>query len=155
MTKVHTDNKETLYNALNLIAELEDQIADIKANCDLAIEGRDIKIKELEQQIEKHKWNDIFLEDCASYDNKIAEEYTTLQERIEKLEKENSELDMKRKAERQIFQGIVEKKNEQLTKAVELLKWALHSDPEHDDLTDFDTKWKETEQFIKEIENGR
>jgi hypothetical protein len=35
--------------------DLTDQIADIKANCDLAIEGRDIKIKELEQQIEKMK----------------------------------------------------------------------------------------------------
>ena len=33
--------------------EAENKIADIKANCDLAIEGRDIKIKELEQQIEK------------------------------------------------------------------------------------------------------
>jgi hypothetical protein len=33
--------------------ELENKIADIKANCDLAIEGRDVKIKELEQQIEK------------------------------------------------------------------------------------------------------
>lgn len=33
----------------------ENQIADIKANCDLAIEGRDVKIKELEQQIEKMK----------------------------------------------------------------------------------------------------
>ena len=35
--------------------ELTDQIADIKANCDLAIEGRDIKIKELEEQIEEVK----------------------------------------------------------------------------------------------------
>ena len=35
--------------------ELTDKIADIKANCDLAIEGRDIKIKELEQQVEKMK----------------------------------------------------------------------------------------------------
>ena len=33
----------------------ENKIADIKANCDLAIEGRDIKIKELEQQIEQMK----------------------------------------------------------------------------------------------------
>ena len=41
---------------------------------------------------------------------------------------------------------------DQLTKAIELLKWALHSDPEHDNLDDFDTKWKEAEQFIKEIE---
>ena len=30
------------------IAELENKIADIKANCDLAIEGRDVKIRELE-----------------------------------------------------------------------------------------------------------
>ena len=30
--------------------ELENKIADIKANCDLAIEGRDIKIKELEKE---------------------------------------------------------------------------------------------------------
>ena len=41
------------------VSDLENQIADIKANCDLAIEGRDIKITELEQQIEKMKcpWN--------------------------------------------------------------------------------------------------
>ena len=32
------------------VSDLEDQIANIKANCDLAIEGRDIKIKELEQE---------------------------------------------------------------------------------------------------------
>lgn len=31
---------------------LTDQIADIKANCDLAIEGRDIKIKELIERLE-------------------------------------------------------------------------------------------------------
>lgn len=48
-----------------------------------------------EKEVEKHKWNNIFLEDCAGYDKKIAEEYSTLQERIEKLEKENAELKMK------------------------------------------------------------
>ena len=37
------------------IAELENKIADIKANCDLAIEGRDVKIMELEEQIGKMK----------------------------------------------------------------------------------------------------
>lgn len=42
-------------------------------------------------------------------------------------------------------------KDEQFTKAIELLKWALHSDPEHDNLDDFDTKWKEAEQFLKEV----
>lgn len=45
---------------------------------------------ELKKEVEKHKWNDIFLEDCAGYDKKIAEEYTTLQECIERLEKENA-----------------------------------------------------------------
>ena len=37
------------------IKSLEEQIADIKANCDLAIEGRDIKIKELEQELTVQK----------------------------------------------------------------------------------------------------
>ena len=37
----------------NRIEELENKIVDIKANCDLAIEGRDVKITELEQQIKK------------------------------------------------------------------------------------------------------
>ena len=35
--------------------DLTDQIADIKANCDLAIEGRDVKIKELEQELTVQK----------------------------------------------------------------------------------------------------
>ena len=34
---------------------MTDQIADIKANCDLAIEGRDVKIKELEQELTVQK----------------------------------------------------------------------------------------------------
>jgi hypothetical protein len=37
------------------ILELKDQIADLKANCDLAIEGRDIKIKELELELTVEK----------------------------------------------------------------------------------------------------
>ena len=51
-------------------AELENKIADIKANCDLAIEGRDVKIKELKQQIEKMKccWN------CKYGENKEGKE---------------------------------------------------------------------------------
>ena len=65
MTKKHTPEeiKNRLSNigeeigniALEYIIELENKIADIKANCDLAIEGRDIKIMELEQQIEQMK----------------------------------------------------------------------------------------------------
>ena len=43
------------YGEEKRIAELENKIADIKANCDLAIKGRDVKIMELEQQVEKMK----------------------------------------------------------------------------------------------------
>lgn len=43
---------ERCYQLLKDKGNLTDKIADIKANCDLAIEGRDIKIKELEQQLD-------------------------------------------------------------------------------------------------------
>lgn len=43
------------------------------------------------EELERQKWNDIFLEDCAVYDKKIAEEYTTLEEQIAKLKEENKE----------------------------------------------------------------
>ena len=42
-------------DAKNCIEALENKIADIKANCDLAIEGRDMKIKELEQELTVEK----------------------------------------------------------------------------------------------------
>lgn len=48
-----------------------------------------------------------------------------------------------------IHNTYVEKK---LTKAKELLKWALHSDPEHDGLNEFDAKWAEARQFLEEEE---
>ena len=47
----------------------ENKIADIKANCDLAIEGRDVKIMELEQQIEKMK----LCQNCKFEDNDYME----------------------------------------------------------------------------------
>ena len=47
------DNKTAYENLLVKYAELENKIADIKANCDLAIEGRDVKIKELEKENEE------------------------------------------------------------------------------------------------------
>ena len=56
ITELEKENKllgERCNQLLKDKGELTDKIADIKANCDFAIEGRDIKIKELEQQIEK------------------------------------------------------------------------------------------------------
>ena len=61
---------------------LEQQIADIKANCDLAIEGRDIKIKELEQELTVEK--DQHQEEVELHLH--AEEYIkSLEQQIEKM----------------------------------------------------------------------
>jgi Mg2+ and Co2+ transporter CorA len=93
-------------------------------------------VQKLEKEVEKHKWNDIFLEDCADYDKKIAEEYTTLQERIEQLEKRNAEL------------------KEQNSKAKEIIKKlkALYFSPivTKDDVKRQDEILEEAEQFINE-----
>lgn len=68
---------DRMYNLDNQSEELKKKIAELeKENA------------ELKKEIEKHKWNDIFLEDCADYDKKIAEEYKTLQERITELEQQ-------------------------------------------------------------------
>ena len=59
--------EENLGKAFERIAELENKIADIKANCDLAIEGRNVKIMELEQQIKQMRKE--LQEIKTSYDN--------------------------------------------------------------------------------------
>ena len=61
-----------------LCETFENKIADIKANCDLAIEGRDVKIKELEQKLEQTE------KDLADYQFN----YPTIKE----LEEENERL---------------------------------------------------------------
>jgi hypothetical protein len=72
---------------------------------------------------------------------------------IKELEKENAELSMKRKAERKIFQGIVEKKKDQLAQAKEIIKKLVDgirviSDPKVE-LTDVNSFVAEAEQFLK------
>lgn len=59
------------------------------------IQGKDKMIAELKKEVEKHKWDNIFLEDCADYDKKITEEYTASQGRVTELEEENAELQQK------------------------------------------------------------
>ena len=173
----------------------ENQIADIKANCDLAIEGRDIKIKELEleltvekdqhqEEVELHlhaeeyikelekqvkdlEWQ---LQEVAKDNDYYQHENITLEQLCEQKDKQIAELEKeneKLKTDYEVLSCSVgdfgelqdkleeeQRKNnglsDNLTKAVELLKWALHSDPEHDNLSDFDIKWKQAEQFIKE-----
>ncbi len=62
--------------------DLTDKIADLKANCDLAIEGRDVKIKELELELTVEK--DQHQEEINLHLH--AEEYIkSLEKQIEKL----------------------------------------------------------------------
>lgn len=109
---------------------------------ELAIENDNLikRVKELEQKLEHTE------KDLADYQFNYP--------KIKELEKENAELKKWQKdtikARGKDYMDWSRMKD-QLTKATKLLKWALHSDPEHDNLVDFDTKWKEAEQFLKEI----
>lgn len=63
----------------------ENKIADIKANCDLAIEGRDIKIKELELELTVEK--DLLQEEINLHLH--AEDYIkSLEQKLEQTEKD-------------------------------------------------------------------
>ena len=83
---------------------------------------------------------------------------TILLNENERLKKEIAELDMKRKAERKIFQGIVEKNNDQLTKAKEILqtvfdkwkeeRWILQSEKE---VKQIENLMKQAEQFLEKV----
>ena len=66
--------------------DLTDQIADIKANCDLAIEGRDVKIKELEKENAELK------EKLKEKLKTVADKDLSFVAKFDALEKENAEL---------------------------------------------------------------
>ena len=117
------------------IAELENKIADIKANCDLAIEGREVKIKELEQQIEQIQ--DAKCTSCTDLGG--------LQLKITELEKENAEL-KERLADVNLNGNIVLR---ELIKAKEIIKDLLEYNRVNWLFSDIK---KQAEQFIKEIE---
>ena len=116
--------------------ELENKIADIKANCDLAIEGRDIKIKELEQKLEQTE------KDLADYQFNYP--------KIKELQQENAELKKWQKdtikARGNDYMDWSRMKD-QLTKATEFLKEVQGYIENIDDVL-----YDEAEQFLKEIE---
>lgn len=96
------------------------------------------------------KWYDKNYDEWAEGEEGIA-----LREELEQAFKGGiAELDMKRKAERQIFQGIVEKKNEQLTKAKEIIRTFLNMPmPNNEEVfADVGMFLTKAEQFLKEIE---
>ena len=121
--------------------DLTDQIADIKANCDLAIEGRDVKIMELEKE-------------NAELKNKLTEKVTlesldVVSAKMNDLEKENAELKKKIGIYQKGMYDEIEKRDKKLTKAIEIIKKLLsccRNYPQENA-----EKMEEAEQFLKEI----
>ena len=127
----------------------ENKIAEIKANCDLAIEGRDIKIKELELELTVEK--DQHQEEINLHLH--AEEY------IKSLEKENAELKAEIENDRDLptvayMQGAENQKKKdekQLTKAKEIIALGLRV-CETSSIEYMNLYQKQAEQFLKENE---
>ena len=127
--------------------ELTDKIADIKANCDLAIEGRDVKIKELEQELTVEK--DQHQEEINLHLH--AEDY------IKELEKENAELKAEIENDRDLptvayMQGAEKQKKKdekQLAKAKDLIENIIRVT--WGEGWNYSLDWKvKAEQFLKE-----
>lgn len=142
MTKEQEFRKQTeeaKFEAFSLmckkVTELENKIADIKANCDLAIEGRDIKIKELEKELNYQKQARTIAENAVvelEKDNEQLKSTAEFQQssnmkrhfEIQELEKENSEL--KKKCYKKAIKDYceLEQKNKELEKEnTELKEW--------------------------------
>ena len=124
--------------------ELTDQIADIKANCDLAIEGRDIKIKELELELTVEK--DQHQEEIELHLH--AEDY------IKSLEKENAGLKERLELLNLNANIAVRDLNDLLTKAKEIIRTFLNLPmPNNEEVfADVGMFLTKAEQFLKEIE---
>ena len=174
-----------------LLAEFcEEQIAELKAECDLAIEGRDVKIKELEKENTELRNNGFTVSAMTEQQLKVA------LEKGEQLEKENAELkkvaefqqssNMSRhfenkklkegltvgstfnkalnsmnknlEEERDKYRNMVFDKDEQLTKAKELLERLLITSCNSDVLNLLPNCSEvlrvrvEAEQFLSEVE---
>ena len=156
--------------------DLTDQIADIKANCDLAIEGRDVKIMELEQELTVEK--DLLQEEtnlhlhAEDYIKSLEKENEELRnngftvsamteqqlkvaiEKGEQLEKENAELKKKIGIYQKGMYDEIEKRDKKLTKAIEIIRTFLNMPmPNNEEVfADVGMFLTKAEQFLKEIE---
>ena len=66
--------------------QLKEQIADIKANCDLAIEGRDVKIKELEKEnAELKDDNKVMADNYSKMEQKFYNNITKAKELLQRF----------------------------------------------------------------------
>ena len=121
-----------------------DHIADIKANCDLAIEGRDVKIADLEQKLEQtekdladYQFNYPSIKELSKENARLKTDYEVLscsvgdfdelQDRLEEEQRKNNGL------------------SDNLTKAKEIIREIMKYEiPTLD--------YEKAEQFLKEIE---
>lgn len=142
--------------------ELENQIADIKANCDLAIEGRDIKIKELEleltvekdqlqEEINLHLHAEDYIKSLEKENKDLRDNYDQFkaiaEPEIERLKKENAELKKKIGIYQKGMYEEIEKRDKKLTKATEIIKDLLEYNKENWLYSDIK---KQAEQFLEE-----
>ena len=158
------DEKTAYENLLVKYAELENKIADIKANCDLAIEGRDVKIMELEQELTVEK--DLLQEETNLHLH--AEDYIkSLEQKLEQTEKDLAdyqfnyptikELEEEIRKKADTNHSLVEQmaeQNEQLEQSKEIIKKFIQWNYGCCDIPDYKEIVKQAEQFLKEIEKG-
>ena len=141
----HSENWYNKYKqAEEKVEELENKIADIKANCDFAIEGRDVKIMELEKENERLKG------DLELWESGGCRATNLFECGVVKELKEHH------KSVCETLTNTHRSIREQLTKATDLLKkmFYLYFGPcvTHKDLENRDKLFEEIKQLIKEIE---
>lgn len=156
ITQAHIDG----YN--RGFAKAEEKIADIKANCDYVLEG-----KEIEHREERNKLCADFENMKATLESKIAELKEKLKEKLktiadkdlsfvakfDALENENAELKVDNDARRfamNMSEKVEKQLREQLSKAKEIIKGLLsccRNYPQENA-----EKMKQAEQFLKEGE---
>ena len=158
----------------------ENKIAEIKANCDLAIEGRDIKIKELELEltVEKdlhqeetnlhlhaeeyikslEKENEEMKKGLGCETCQIHLEYIILNDKINDLEKENAELKKENEelptiAFQQGAEWWKKKTEKKLAQAKEIIKeFVCHYNNKTIYVNNVKPLLEQAEQFLKEID---
>ena len=137
--------------------ELTDKIADIKANCDLAIEGRDVKIVELEQKLEQaekdladYQFNYPTIKELSEENNKLLDVINNQDVKIINLEKKN-----KWYSEQICFKECAEvwgenaKMQEQLEQAKEIIKDFIAWFTDQTESTNWKPIVEQAEQFLK------
>ncbi len=153
LTEQNTSLLTSVENLNKSVQDLEDKLA----NADFQLEGRDSEIRELKAQIEKLKccgncnntWNGYHLDicdDCKNHDKWEIKENAELKEYNKYLKRQRQGGIQKQYNK----MAIIKQKDEQLTKAKELLKkyviWCGTATPIKSPLQ------IEVEQFLKEVE---